>query len=169
MMKKVFNSLSLLSLVSMMSMQVVSAQEELIVHKTDGVSIESSELENIQRITFPDGEMLVVETWHATSLQIALDEIAKLSFGEMQTTETTAPPLAPPIDVAVYITAQNEIVVESPAAIQSLALYNVDGKMLRVATETTINASTLPTGVYLLQVKTEQGTIVKKIIKNKFK
>ncbi len=162
-MKKRFQSLALLPVAFVIAMQAVNAQEALHVHKTENFSIESAQLENIRHLTFVEDQLLVTHFDGKSSIH-ELDEVTKLTFGESFPSEVITP-TAPDLEVVVYISQTNEIVVESAAAIQSLALFNVDGKILQTTTPTTISASSLPAGVYLLQIITEQGTIVKKVIK----
>jgi len=151
------------------------AAEALFVHLADGSSVPNSALDNIQRITFSNGNMFVKSFDGNSDINAYLDNIAKITFGDIEITDDVTAPRAPGLDVVVYITPAGGIVVESPEAVQSLTLFNVDGKILRVATavetghalslQTTLDASTLPTGIYLLQIKTQQGIVTKKIIK----
>jgi len=162
-----------------MSLSYAQAAEALFVHPADGSSAASSALDNIQRITFSDGDMSVKPFGGDADVYI-LDNIAKITFGNIEITDVTNLP-ATGLDVVVYVTPAGGIVVESPEAIQMLTLFNVDGKILRsvaaatatvethgrasLQLQTTLDASTLPTGVYLLQIKTQQGVVTKKIIK----
>ena len=156
----------------LLSINTAYSQEALMVHGRDGSCPVSTALNNIQRITFSDDNMSV-KPFDGDVAVYALDDIAKLTFGDMIITNVANPP-ATGFDVVVYVTPAGEIVVESPVGIQSLTLFNVDGKILRVAAvetrhatslQTTVNASTLPTGIYILQIKTQQGIVARKIIK----
>jgi len=166
--KKVFNFLSLFSLALLMSIGMVYAQQNALnIHKTNEVSIESSLLENIRHLSFVENQLLVTFNNGESSIH-ELDEVTKLIFGEALPTEMITP-TAINLDAVVYINQAGEIVVESPATIQSLTLFNIDGKVLLRTVETqciaSLPISALPTGVYLLQVATKQGMVVKKIVK----
>jgi len=151
-----------------MSLSYAQAADALFVHPADGSSAGISALDNVQRITFSGGDMSVKPFSGDVDLY-SLDYIAKITFGDIEITDVTTMPISG-FDVVVYVTPAGEIVVESPVAIQSLTLFNVDGKILRVAVVETqciasLPVSTLPTGIYLLQIKTQQSIITKKIIK----
>ena len=170
--KNQLKTVGLTTIALAMSLSYAQAAEALFVHPADGSSAVSSVLDNIQRITFSDSDMSVKPFGGDADVYI-FDNIAKITFGNIEITDVTTPP-APGLDVVMYVTLAGRIVVESPEAIQSLTLYNVDGKILRIAAvethgraslQTTLDASTLLTGVYLLQIKTQQGVVTKKIIK----
>ena len=166
-----FLNFCLLPVLLLLSMNAVQAQEALIVHKTDGAAAKSFVLDKIQRITFSGNDMSVKQTDGGVA-GYALDKIAKLTFGDVIITGISAPPASNQVDVVVYSPAPGEIVVESSAAIRRLALFAIDGKMVYVAAvetgrapslQTTVNVSTFPPGVYIFQIETQQGTVVKKI------
>jgi len=154
----------------LLAINAANAQEALIVNKTNGSSAESAVLDNIQRLSFSSSNVSVKMVDGHTAVY-ALDDVSKITFGDVIISDVTNPP-ATGLDVVVYVTPAGEIVVESPVAIQSLTLFNVDGKMLRSVSvvETghvpSLHASTLPTGIYLLQIKTPKGIITKKLIIN---
>jgi hypothetical protein len=52
--------------------------------------------------------------------------------------------------------------------IENVEIYNVMGKKqsLNLSTPQFLNISHLPTGIYFLKIETEQGSVVKKVIKN---
>jgi hypothetical protein len=161
--KKIFLNFWLL-----LAINAAYAQEALIVHKTDRTSTKTV-LDDIQRITFSGNDMSV-KPFDGNATDYTLGNISKITFGDIEITDVVTPPPAIGLDVIVYVTPAGEIVVESPVAIQSLALFNIDGKILRVAKIETqcvasLPASDLPTGIYILQIKTQQGIVTKKIIK----
>jgi len=161
--KKIFLNFWLL-----LAINAAYAQEALIVYKTGGSSTETI-LDDIQRLFF-SGDNMLVKTVGGNMADYALDNVSKITFGDIKITDIVPPLPATGLEVIVYVTPAGEIVVESPAAIQSLTLFNIDGKILRVAKIETqcvasLSASSLPTGIYLLQIKTQQGIITKKIIK----
>jgi len=163
--KKVFFSFWLL-----FAINATYSQNALFVHRGGDASIEGSLLKNIQRLSFPD-DNLSVKTFDGNEAVYILEDIAKLDFGDVITTDVATPQTSNSIDVIVYVTPAGDVVVESPAAVKSLTLFNIDGKVLlrtvetRHATSLQTNLSAFPTGVYLLHVETEQGTVAKKIIK----
>ena len=158
--KKVFHFFWLLHLMLLLPISAIHSQNALFVHKTNE-NIESSLLEHIQRITFED-DHLIVKISEDNTMTHPLDGVAKVTFEDMISTDATNPDAIKP-DAVVYITLTGDIVVESPATVQSLMLFTMEGKMLRIAT-TTINVSAFPTGVYLLRINTEKGLITKKMI-----
>jgi hypothetical protein len=153
----------LLNAILLLSINAAYSQDALIIHKADGSSKGNYALDKIQRITFSDDD-LSVKPFDGDVAVYAFDDVAKLTFGDIEIVDVVNPP-ATALDVVVYVTREGEIVIESPVAVQSVTLFNIDGKVLRVTTETTINASSLTTGVYILQIKTVQGVVAKKIIK----
>ena len=163
-----FFSLWLL-IASSMPLSYAHAGDALLVHPAGGFSAAGSALDNIQRITFSGGDMSVKSFSGNVDVYI-LDDVAKITFGDLDITDITTLPV-PGFDVVVYVTPAGEIVVESSVVVQSLTLFNVDGKIVRVCNveslQTTLNASSLPTGIYILKIKTEEGIITKKLIINK--
>ena len=164
-MTKKIRFLSSCLLLLLLSINAAHAQEALNVHRTDGASPVSIQLDKILRITFSDNDMTVKQTDGVVSY--ALDNIAKLTFGNVIISGIGAPPVSNAFDVLVYSLSPGEIRVESSAAIRRLALFAIDGKKMYAddAVQTTINISAFPPGIYLLQIETQQGTAVKKIIK----
>ena len=168
-----FLSFCLLNVLLLLPINSAHSQEALIVHKTGGTAAKSFVLDNIQRISF-SGDNLSVKLLDGNDTAYALDDVAKLTFGDIIITDVKAPSAPNQLEIVVYATSPGEIVVKSSVTIQSLTLFNVDGKILHneavetlgaTSLQTTFNISTLPTGVYLLRIKTEQGTVVKKITK----
>ena len=168
-----FLSFCLLHVLLLLPINAAHSQEALIVHKTGGSAAKSFALDNVQRITF-SGDNLSVKQFDGNDSAYALDDIAKLTFGDMIITDVKAPSAPIRLEVVVYSTSPGELVVKSSAAIQSLTLFNIGGKILHAnaieterapSLQTAVNISAFPTGVYLLQINTEQGTVVKKIIK----
>jgi len=142
----------------------------LLVNLKNGTT-ESVSFEDIQNLSFADDELSVKTLGDNTALY-AIDNIEKITFGNVIIVEVNNLPVPNNIDAIVYYTPLGEVVVESPIAIQSLTLLSVNGEILRIVAlrttprQTTINISALPIGIYLLQIETMQGTVVKKIIKN---
>ena len=171
--KEVFFSHWLLYVMLLLSANTAYSQDALIVHGRDVTRHVSIALDNVQRITF-SGNDLSVKPFDGNAAVYALDHIVKITFGNMEISDVTNP-VGSDLDVVVYVTPAGEIVIESPVAIQSVTLIAMDGKILRrtdsavetlhaTSLQTTINVSNLSKGVYLLQIDTTQGTVVKKII-----
>jgi len=163
-------SFGLFQAMLLLSISTAHSQNFLIVHKADGTAAKGIALNDVQRLSFSDGN-LFVKTSDGNSAVYALDNLARLRFEDVLPTDVNDP-LTNRIDVVVYANQAGEVVIESPVAIQSLALLGVDGKMLRTvetrhatSLQTTLNVSSLPTGVYLIRIETLQGTVVKKMIK----
>ena len=138
--------------------------EALIVHKNNGSPDDKTLLNNIQQLSLSD-ENLSVKTSSGSEVY-ALDDIAQLLFDGV-TTGINNPLVQSNLDVLVSITPEGDVMVESPVAIKSLALFSVDGRMISTTVET-LHATSLrnvPAGVYLLRVETEQGTAFKKVVK----
>jgi len=164
-----------------LSLSATKAADALLIHPTDGSSSESFALDNVQRITF-SGNDIIVETWRTASpdnnIEIyTLDYVSKITFGNVNS-NSIANPSATSLDVLVYTTPAGEFIVESPISIKSLTLFTIDGKILATQTQlvgtlratslqASVNVSGLPSGVYILLIDTVQGTVAKKIIKNK--
>jgi len=146
-----------------------SPDSTLIVHKNDGSPIDKILLNDIQQLSFSD-DNLSVETPNGIEIY-AFDDIAKLFFGDTNTTKINNPTQRG-FDVLVYVTPAGDVTVKSSIPIKSLTLFSVDGKMISKkycsGTVETWHAASLqgkPAGVYLLRVETEQDAVVKKIVK----
>jgi len=136
----------------------------LIIHKNDGSPAGKILLNDIQQLSFSD-ENLSVETPNGSEVYVYKD-IMKLLFGDMNTAGINNAPVQGGFDVRVSVTPEGDVVVESPVAIKSLALFSADGKMIstHVMTGYAPSLRNAPAGVYLLRVETGQGTVVKKVV-----
>ena len=128
--KNQLKTVGLTTIALAMSLSNTQATEALFVHLAGGFSVASSALDNIQSITFSNDEMSV-KPFGGDAGVYTLNNIAKITFGEMETTDVVTNSPVTYSDVIVYVTSAGVIVVESPEAIQSLTLFNVDGKILR--------------------------------------
>ena len=148
--------------------------DALILQKNDGSPDDKILLNDIQQLAFSD-ETLSVETANGSET-VALETITKLAFGDAGNTVIINPPAG--FDVLVSVTPAGEVTVKSSAAIRSLTVFDITGKMISVekcnaaapavAVETWHAASlqkNAPAGIYLFRVETEQGTVVKKAVK----
>ncbi|MDR2962952.1 MAG: T9SS type A sorting domain-containing protein [Bacteroidales bacterium] len=148
----------------------VQAQEALRVHKTEG-TLHSSELETITRITF-SGDTFSIETIAGNITVHDFEEVFKVTFGEHQSLATNIPLLQEvQAEVHVFVNTSGEIELRSSVAMQQIILFSIDGKPLQTlplpkeTLRTSIQTSTLPVGVYVLHIYTQQGSVAKKIVK----
>ena len=141
--------------------------DALIVNKNDGSPADKILLNDIQQLALSD-ENLSIETSNGSEVY-EFEDIMKLLFGDMNTAGINNTPAQGGFDVLVSVTPAGDVTVESPVAIKSLALFGVDGKMISKqqcnGIETQYIVPLHATGVYLLCVETEQGTVVKKVVK----
>ena len=167
MVKIKLKTLTATTIASALSLSAVVAQtaEGLFVHPVDGSAIQSTALDNIQRLTFDGNDLSVVENTNGTTAGYALDDVAKLTFGDIIVMNIDNPTAQSAIDVNVYVTPAGELVVESPVAVKSLVLFSMSGTQMLRTNSTSISLTSLQTGVYVLLVETNQGNISKKIIK----
>ena len=128
----------------------------LFIYKANERSFDETLLLDDIRKLFISGADLSVETRHATSLLYAINDIVKLNFSD-GTPTCVSHHEQDGFNIVAYFTMEGELVVESPDEIQSLALFNIDGKM--------IAARNLPAGIYLVRIETPQGVVVKKVVK----
>lgn len=162
-MKHKYLSFCLLFLIFLLPINTAYSSNALFVHLQN--STEQSMLDNTQSLVFTDNDLSINFVDNDLAVY-TLGDIAKITFGDViitdvvETCHTASLP-----DVVVYSTSSGEIIVESPAAIQSLTLIGLDGKILYKTVSTTIFIGTLPAGVYLLQINTAQAAVIKKIIK----
>ena len=140
----------------------------LVVNKNDGLPADKIPLTSIQQFSF-SAENLFIET-SSGSATYAFKNIAKLFLGNGNT-GINNPFAQSGFDLLVYVTPAGDVTIESPVAIKSLTLFSVDGKMISkqysngAETKCIITLQNRVAGVYLLQVETEQGTVVKKVVK----
>jgi len=140
--------------------------DALILQKNDGSAEDKILLNDIQQLSFSD-ENLSVETANG-SKEYTFDNIVKLIFGN--NTGINNPSAKSGFDVIAYITPAGDAIVKSSAAIQSVTVYGIDGKMIYRKTcngemQCTVSLQGKSAGIYLLRVETEQNTVVKKVVK----
>ena len=145
------------------------SNDALIVNKNNGFPADSTLLDNIEQLTFSDGN-LSVELVGGSNDVYSFEDIAKLTFGHITTPTGTGNPQAQSPEVIVSVDLEGNMKVECAAEIKSLTLFTIDGKTVSTVTVETRHATSLPqrlsAGVYLLSVETGQGTVIKKIVKN---
>jgi hypothetical protein len=139
----------------------------LTIYPADSPNAKQIKLDDVKRITF-DGNTLAVETFDGNPRDtfFALEGIGKIIFKEFDEKygEVSVQPVTADADVIAYIFA-GELVVESSADVKLLTLFSIDGKILQRSTQSTMYIGSLPASVYILQINTEQGSAVRKIIK----
>jgi len=141
----------------------VSSDEALVVNKSDGSPADKTLLDNIEQLTFSGGNLSVVPVSGSNSVY-SFGNIAKLTFGNMPT-GINHPQVQSP-GVVVYVDSEGNIEVECAVEIKSLILFAIDGKTIAtVKTGRTPSLQCPSAGIYLLAIKTTQGTVVKKIVK----
>ena len=147
----------------------VTSEDTLFVHKSNGSSVEKIALDDIQLLSFSSTN-LTVGTLSGNEVVYALNDIAKILFKDASTTGIHNPSAQGNLDVFVYVSPTGDVVVESSVTIKSLTLFGVDGKMIYQQhcnggeKQCAISLQENAAGVYLIQVETEQGAVVKKVI-----
>jgi len=142
--------------------------EILIVHKKDGSPADTTLLNEIRQISFSKVNMSIER--QSGNKVYTLSEVVKFMFKDNGSTGIHNLS-AQNVDVLVRVTPRGDVIVESPVAINSLTLYSADGKMIsqqyceKVETQCVISLRNAAVGIYLLHVETEQGVVVKKIVK----
>jgi len=157
------------SSVDQVTFDATSPDSDLIVNKNDGSIADKILLNNIQQLSFSD-ENLYVETTNGSEVY-AYENIAKLIFGDINSTGINNPSAQSGFDVLACVTPDGDAVVKSSVPIKSLTLFGVDGKIISkkhcngIETQCTVSLQGKPADVYLLRVETEQNTVVKKVVK----
>jgi len=142
--------------------------DAMILQKNDGAADDKILLNDIQQLSFSE-EILSIET-ASGSKEYTFDNIAKLIFDNTGNTGINNPPAKSGFDVFAYITPAGDAIVKSSAAIHSVTVFGIDGKMINRQTCTgemqcTVYLQGKTAGVYLLRVETEQDTLVKKVVR----
>ena len=144
-----------------------SLDSTLVVHRNGGSPADPIRLNDIQQLSFSDGN-LSVETSNGSEVYL-YEDIMRLFFGGNNPSGIIRPPVKSGWDVLVSFTPAGDVMVESSVAIQSLTMFSVDGKIISKkhckGVETQCIASLTDAGVYLLRVETASGATVKKVVK----
>ncbi|MEM5566955.1 T9SS type A sorting domain-containing protein [Psychroserpens sp. AS72] len=70
-------------------------------------------------------------------------------------------------EVSIFPNPTNgKVMVQSNKSIQSIHVFSLLGKCVIVTTNNEINLSGYPTGVYIVEINTEQASLIKRIIEN---
>ena len=163
-MKKSFKiiTLRLLAIICMATaVQSLAAQNALFVYPAEGGSAQSFLLDNIQKVTFPGGNMLL--TTANGNETIALTTVGKITFE----VSTGIPVLPAATEINLYPNpAVDFIRIDSPVEITSWTLFDLSGKAVKhAAFDLQIPVIDLPAGFYFLKLDTVDGSVTKKIIK----
>jgi len=138
----------------------------LVIQNNDGSSTNEILLNDIQQLIF-SGENLTVEKLNGSDAY-AFKNTVMLRI--IEKTGINNPPTQS-VDVQVYVTPAGDVIVESPVAIKLLTLFGIDGKMISnqhcngVEIQCIVSLQNDAAGIYLLRVETEQGSVVKKVVK----
>jgi hypothetical protein len=101
----------------------------------------------------------MIITLQPGELLIYTDRIINLPSG------ITSPAIQNSISVFPTETSGN-VYITSPEAIKSIDIYSLQGSLIKTVTNSTsVNLSNLKSGVYILEVNTQQGKSIHKIIK----
>ena len=144
---------------------------EMIVQKKDGSPDYNFDLSDRWSLHFKEEQLLLVTAIDLEFIKYYnYDDIAKITFVDNYT-GINNPVAKSGSDVIVHITPAGDLTVESAVAIKSLTLFSIDGRLISkdnytfVETQSIVSLQGKPAGVYLVRVETEQGTVVKKIVK----
>jgi len=158
-MKKLKVIITLLAIT--LSVATLKGQDNMVINLVDHSAVATA-ISDIQRITFGSDDMML-KTKDGIVKSYPLDNIATITFldgtGIEHFTET--------IDVTVFVNASGDIVVEAPCPINKLTVFDLAGKQVAISAQSPLNVNFLNTGVYILQVATDKGTVSKKFIKNR--
>ncbi|MDG1332371.1 MAG: T9SS type A sorting domain-containing protein [Crocinitomicaceae bacterium] len=70
-------------------------------------------------------------------------------------------------EVRLFPNPANDVLhIESDSAINKVLLYQMNGWKISASNASTINVTTLPSGVYFVEVQTEQGNVVERFVKD---
>jgi len=146
-----------------------AVSDTLIIYKNDNSFANKLLLNDIQQLSF-SGENLSIEMSNSKNV-LAFVDIAKLLFVNTNSTGINNPSAQSGFNVLVSVTSAGDVIVEGSVVIKSLSLFGIDGKMISFEryNSAMLRITSLqdePAGVYLLRVETEQGTVVKKVVKS---
>jgi len=135
-------------------------QNALVINLVGSPSV-TVPFSDIKKITF-DADNMLLNTTSGTN-SYAFDNIASITFLDE---ETGVKGVTEVIGVNVYVNGLGEIVVDSPHQITRLTVFDLTGREVAISSQNKLNVNNLPSGLYILQVATEQGFVSKKFIKN---
>ena len=136
----------------------------LSVYPDNGSIPANYALGNIQRVTFLTDDFSVL-LLNGNNFAYAYENTDKIVFANADIFTDISNPLVPGLNIVTYITPAGELVVDSFADIKSLTLLSIDGKILQKGISSSMFVGYLPASIYLLQIETAQGIVVKKVFK----
>ena len=145
----------------LLSFSAMQASEMLIVRSADNAP-KSIELDDIRHISFASNQMLITSL-DGTVVYFVLDGLT-FTFNETNL-EITDLPTINIAELSVYITSQGEVIIIGDVEILSLVVYDINGRRMLTSNTDNLNVSVLPTGVFLLNIKTPQGFFTQRFIK----
>jgi len=141
----------------------MQAFDGLKIHLTSGTS-EQIELDKIQRITF-DNMAMSVKTDDGLTTMFIFEDFLKITFEKMGDQDPNFNnPVMCDSDLFVFLHS-GELVAVSNTEIHSMILFSIEGRIIQKTNADRMYVGTLPASVYLLQINTEQGSFMRKIIK----
>jgi len=146
-----------------------SSDNALILQKNNDSLVDKILLNDIQQLAFSEENMSIKTS--NDNKEYMFEDIMKLFFGNINITVINNRPAKSSFEVLVYVNTAGNMTIESPIFIKSLILFNIYGRTIfkklftDVEVQYIIPLQGIPAGVYLLRVETEQGIVVKKIVK----
>ena len=140
------------------------AHEALIIHSAGGLP-QGIELNKIRNIDFSNPNSMVVNVRTGVPVSFALNDVEKLTFGDMPPGGTVNAPQVNSIDLSVFVTPQGEVHITGGAQVLSITVFDINGRQLMSSNSDRMNISSLPRAVYLLVIETPQGFVTQRIIK----
>ena len=139
------------------------AVDALRMYSADGHLMQSVSLDNIQRLTFTDDNLLL-KTTDGKENSYTFAFIGRISIEDVTVTGISVAKNT--AEISLYPNPATEcITIGSSTGILSWTLFDINGKTLKQATTTNVQTDDLTAGVYLLKIETAQGAVIKKIIK----
>ena len=156
----------------MIAMVIVSfsslSAQYINVHKEDKL-IRSFSIQDVQKLSFSNGSLLLKKKENVTYEIFATTEIEKIIFGQQ---EITANVKSQKNDdhVVIYPNPVNDsFVIESPFEILEVHIFDLNGKNIfnlnPIANKIVVPFGSYPKGLYIVKVITRQITYTNKIIK----
>ena len=159
-MKKQIITVSLLTML-LLPQVPVQATEALLVYPVGGGAAQSTALDDIQRLTFADDNLLL-KTYDGSESPYSLATVRKVTIEDVTITGIPVTENTP--DITVYPNPATDAVIID-GDILAWTLLDFNGKMLKQGITLTVPIDNLPAGIYLLKINTAKGSVTKKIIK----
>ena len=158
-MRHLFKAATLLCLLLSGNLTIAQQVEiHAVITKTDSSQL-LYDLDENDRISFPNDEILVI-TQNGTDIQIPISEIRKVTFDEiLATNENEAENISifpNPVSNTFTITGINDF--------QQLSIYSIDGRLVKhetVSSGQSIDISELPQGLYYANINKQNFKLIK--------